>query len=62
MLFKKLWEDEKIPEDWSRGVIMLSSLEKRVKPLIVLIIEAFNIISTASKLLHMIVILLRAKT
>ena len=37
VLFKKVWEDEKIPEDWS-----LSSLERRVTPLIVLITEALH--------------------
>jgi len=43
VLFKKVWEDENIPEDWSKGVIIIvGKLERMVTPFIVLITEVFH--------------------
>ena len=54
MLFKKVWEDEKIPEDWSKGVIII--VGKKGDTSHCANNRGITLRSTASKLLQMILL------
>ena len=54
VLFKKVWEDEKIPEDWSKGVIII--VGKKGDTSHCANNRGITLRSTASKLLQMILL------